>query len=64
MKPGNLLIQGAKSGGKRKMRFPNVITALRISERVFLWAPFAGGGPACVERKNQKWKNDCLLLNA
>ena len=54
MKPGNLLSQGAKSGGKRKMR-------IRYSTRRM---------PRCVrfyfvmcEKGYVKWKKDCLLPN-
>ena len=68
MKPGNLLIQGAKSGGETKDEdSERNKCAPNRSERLFLWAPCAGGGPACVvstERKNQKWKKDCLPLSA
>ncbi len=36
MKPGNLLIQGAKSGGETKDEDSKVSVALRISVRFFL----------------------------
>ena len=49
MKPGNLLIQGAKSGGETKDEdSERNKCAPNRSERLFLWAPCAGGGPACV----------------
>ena len=54
MKPGNLLIQGAKSGGKRKMRIR--LSAHRIFGVRFLFYS--------IERKCKQWKKDCLPLNA
>ncbi len=55
MKPGNLLSQGAKSGGKRKMRIRYTRTS----------SPSVCGF-LCLEvlkGKKESWKKDCLLLN-
>ena len=52
MKPGNLFIQGAKSGGKREMR----IRYTRTSN------PMCGF--LCLNEKgNARWRKDYLLPN-
>ena len=57
MKPGNLFIQGAKSGGKRKMR-------IRYGTRRIFGVCSFFVNSACVRERNQKlWKKDCLPLN-
>ena len=58
MKPGNLLIQGAKSGGETKDEdSERNHCAPNLSERLFLWAPCAGGGPACNKYRKDIIKN-------
>ena len=52
MKPGNLLIQGAKSGGKRKMRI-RYTHIESVGVRFFI-----------VEKGKRQWKKDYLHLNA
>ena len=52
MKPGNLLIQGAKSGGKREMRI-RYTHIESVGVRFFI-----------AEKGQSLWKKDFLLLNA
>ena len=67
MKPGNLLIQGAKSGVRRKMRV-RIAKRSESSERLFFATSVLH--PELLERnwREQKgiglWKKDFLLQNA
>ena len=55
MKPGNLLSQGAKSGGKREMRI-RYTHIESVGVRFFI--------DYDEERKESRlWKKDCLPLN-
>lgn len=60
MKPGNLLIQGAKSGGKRKMRirYSAHVECLDVCD--FFMDCLCDEK---TERKQKTWKKDYLPLN-
>ena len=63
MKPGNLLIQGAKSGGETKDEdSERNVCAPNRSERLFFVGTLRRGGPACrkYRKEKTKWKKDCL----
>ena len=51
MKPGNLLIQGAKSGGKTKDE-DSINSRIESSVCGFFY-----------EKEEKEWKKDCLLRN-